>query len=180
MEVYKFRVLIDTEDDVFRDIEIRSDQTFEDLHHAIIKAYGFFGDQMTSFYVSNDNWDKGQEIVLLDMGFDEKNAPPQMSTTIVSDMISEVDQKLIYVYDFLRMWIFYIELINLNKSPELVVNYPRTVLEYGTAPKESSKEIPDIGVSLSDPLADFGDDGMDDDEMGDMFDSLEDHDLSDY
>jgi hypothetical protein len=173
LEVYRFRVLIDSGDDIFRDIELREDQTFEDLHQAIIKAFGFFGDQMTSFYMSNDEWDKGLEIVLLDMGFEDHEATPVMATSVLKNFIELEDQKLIYVYDFLRMWIFYVERIN-TAPVEEGREYPHTVLSYGEAPKEESKEIPEVALDvMQGPTSEF-DEG--EDEIGDMFDSLEDYD----
>ena len=108
---YHFRVLIDYEKDVFREIALRSDQSFMDLSNTIIKAFEFKGDQMASFYMSNDDWDKGEEIVQFDMGEDE--AVRSMENTTLSDLLSNKNQKVLYVYDFLRFWIFYIELIKI-------------------------------------------------------------------
>ena len=68
MNVYKFRVIVDTEEDVFRDIEIDTSSTFEQLHQSILQAFDFPEGEMASFYMSNDTWDKGTEISLMDMG----------------------------------------------------------------------------------------------------------------
>ena len=59
----KFRVLLDSEkkEEIFRDILISDTDNFESLYHAILKSFNFKGDQMASFYVSNDDWDKGQK-----------------------------------------------------------------------------------------------------------------------
>ena len=48
--VYKFRVILDAEEDVIRDIAIQEDATLEDLHNAIVNAYGFDGLEVASFY----------------------------------------------------------------------------------------------------------------------------------
>ena len=69
MIAYKFRVVIDIEEDVFRDVVILENQNFEELHHAIVHAFGFEGDQMASFYMSDEQWEKGEEIGLIDMSF---------------------------------------------------------------------------------------------------------------
>ena len=65
----KFRVLLDSNDknEVFRDILISDNDNFESFYHAILNAYQFSDDQMASFYMSNDMWDKGHEISLFDM-----------------------------------------------------------------------------------------------------------------
>jgi len=37
--VYKFRVILDAEEDVIRDIAILESDTLEDLHNAIVNAF---------------------------------------------------------------------------------------------------------------------------------------------
>ena len=67
--IYRFRVILDhdSEGDVFRDIEIRETDSLEDLHNAITQSFGFDGLEMASFYLSNDQWDQGEEISLFDL-----------------------------------------------------------------------------------------------------------------
>ena len=43
---YTFRVVIDTEEDIFRDIVILENQNFEEFHHSIIAAFGFIYNQL--------------------------------------------------------------------------------------------------------------------------------------
>ena len=64
MAIYRFRVTYEDHEDVYRDIEIKSIQTFEDLHHAIQEAIGFDKSKPASFYMSDDYWRKDQEITL--------------------------------------------------------------------------------------------------------------------
>ena len=137
----KFRVLLDSKDknEVFRDILISDKANFESFYTAIKSAYNFTEDQMASFYISNDNWDKGFEISLFDMSFGESEdqiLPGVMDSSIIGEYIQEADQKIILVHDFLRMWIFLIELIGYEEStPES----PTVVLNVGNAPSEDSK-----------------------------------------
>ena len=137
----KFRVLLDSKDknEVFRDVLISDKADFESFYRTILDAYGFTSDQMASFYMSNDNWDKGFEISLFDMSFGEdpdQILPGVMNTSIIGEFIQESDQKIILVHDFLRMWIFLIELIGYTEeTPE----YPKTILSVGNAPAEDSK-----------------------------------------
>jgi hypothetical protein len=176
---YHFRVLIDYEKDVFREIALRSDHTFMDLSNSIIKAFSFKGDQMTSFYLSNDDWDKGEEIVQFDMGDDE--AVRNMEKTLLSDLLAKKGQKVLYIYDFLRFWIFYIELINvsaLNEGEE----YPLLINSIGTAPDEESKSI-----DFEMPKDHMGEDEELDPELKDLMGGDDDddeyfdpNDLSDY
>ena len=144
MKAYKFRVLIDAQDDVFRDIVVRGDNSFLEFHKSIVKSFGFEGDQMASFYMSNEEWDRGREIPLMDMGMGEE--PADMASLMIASEIEEPDQRLVYVYDFMRMWCFYVELLEETK-PDPKSKYPKVVLEYGDSPAEDSKEIADIKES---------------------------------
>ena len=66
----KFRVLLDSKDQekVFRDILISDSDNFESFYKAIISSFRFEGDQMASFYMSNDDWDKGRRGLRLARG----------------------------------------------------------------------------------------------------------------
>jgi Plasmid pRiA4b ORF-3-like protein len=140
MRVYRFRVLIDHPSEAFRDIEIGSEQNFLDLHKAIKEAFGFIGQEMACFYVSDEAWDKGSEIPLADMGFaEEGTVPALMEQVYISDHIRGTNQRFIYAYDFLHMWMFMVELINAG-DPEKGATYPRVVLSMKEAPDEHSKE----------------------------------------
>ena len=46
--IYRLRVILDndTDDDIFRDIEIRKTDTLEDLHNSITQSFGFDGSEM--------------------------------------------------------------------------------------------------------------------------------------
>jgi len=137
----KFRVLLDSSDknEIFRDILIGDTENFETLYYSILDAYQFNGDQMASFYMSNDNWDKGQEISIFDMSIGEdpeEIMPSVMKTSVLGNYVQEEDQKIILVHDFIRLWIFLIELIEVEeKAPES----PKVVLSVGNAPAEASR-----------------------------------------
>ncbi len=45
-----------------------SDSSFLDLHKAILAAAKYSDDQMTSFFMCNDRWEKEQEVTLIEMG----------------------------------------------------------------------------------------------------------------
>lgn len=136
----KFRVLLDSKDkaEVFRDILIADTDNLESFYRAIVDAYQFSQDQMASFYVSNDQWDKGHEIALFDMSFgdDDHRIPDVMSATTVEEFIEVKDQKFILVHDFMRMWIFLIELIDYQEETP---DRPTVKLSVGNAPSEESK-----------------------------------------
>jgi hypothetical protein len=142
VNLFKFRVIIDTEQDVFRDIEIETESNFDSLHKAVLDAFDFEQGEMASFYLSDEEWSKGLDISLMDMvGVDEDSL--SMSTTILSDMVMKPGDKILYVYDFMRMWIFYIELVEVKKDKPSTI-YPRVALAFGDAPSQDSKEFQDM------------------------------------
>lgn len=136
----KFRVLLDSnqKEEVFCDILLSIDDNFESFFNTIIKAYDFKGDQMASFYASNEEWDKGEEVSLMDVSFGEEGQQRTMSNTSIQSMVEAPDQKFILVYDFMKMWIFLVECIGLQeKTP----SKPTVILSVGEKPKEDSKEL---------------------------------------
>ena len=153
MGSYKFRILLDNTDneEIFRDISISENSTFLDFYNIIIEAFYFNGDQLASFYVSNNSWDKGREISLMDMGINNTpDAPLAMSDTTLKDLVISENQKFILVYDFLKMWCFLIELIDINGNE---LDAPTIDLSIGISPKEESRKV-ELGDDITND--DFG------------------------
>ena len=135
--IYRFRVVLDndTEEDVFRDLEIRETDTMEDLHNIITQSFGFDGMEMASFYISDDEWNQGEEIAMFDMS-EAGNEVMVMGQTIIKDVVHEASPKLIYVYDFLSMWTFYVELAEIVDEAE-GTDYPNLIFVHGQIPDEA-------------------------------------------
>lgn len=130
--VYKFRIVLDVLDDVFRDVEVLDNVTLEDFHNTICQAFGFDGSEMAAFYISDEEWNQGEEIVLFDMsdGYEPKRV---MNETFLEDVVSEKQTKLIYVYDFLSMWTFYVELADITEIED-GKSYPNLLFVQGQLP----------------------------------------------
>ena len=176
VNLFKFRVIMDTEQDVFRDIEIETESNFDSLHKAVLDAFDFEQGEMASFYMSDEEWSKGLEISLMDMGGVDEDSL-SMSTTILSDMVMKPGDKILYVYDFMRMWIFYIELMEVKKDKPSTI-YPRVALAFGDAPSQDSKEFQDMFEAdvVGGGAADIDDVDDEEDEFGegdDIFDEDE-------
>ena len=73
--IYKFRVILDAEEDIFRDIAIEKEANLEDFHNAIVNAFGFDGSEMAAFYTCDDDWTQDEEIPLFETG----DVPGEMS-----------------------------------------------------------------------------------------------------
>ena len=158
--VYRFRIILDAKEDVIRDIEIEQTATMEDFHNAIIQAYGFEGQEMASFYTSNDMWEQKEEIVLFDMG-EKESLNRVMSETILENVVSERETKLIYIYDFLTMWTFLVELAEIAE-PEHGMIYPNLMFAHGEIPDEAhEKEFVAEGIDDYEEEEEFGLDAED-------------------
>ena len=131
--IYRFRVVLDhdNKEDIFRDVEIRKTDTFEDLHNVITQSFGFDGSEIASFYLSNESWEQGQEIALFDMG--QINEIQMMNQTIIEDLINEDQTRLIYIYDFLNMWTFLVELGEIVEEVQ-GTDYPNLLFVCGQLP----------------------------------------------
>lgn len=131
--VYKFRVILDVKEDVFRDIVIQEDTTLEDLHNAINQSFGFTGEEMASFYLTDDDWNQGEEITLFDLS--ESGETRLMEEVTIDSVVSEEEPKLLYVYDFMAMWTFFVNLVAIDEE-EAGVSYPSVLLAHGAIPAD--------------------------------------------
>lgn len=136
MAILRFRIYLEEDDSVYRDVAIRHTQHFLQLHQAILKAFEFDTKHQATFYRSNDNWQRGKEIT-----FERYNKPYQvepllMSSTSIGSEIFDPNQKFIYVYDFVKNWSFQVELINVSKEENPRLEYPAKVRTEGIGPSQ--------------------------------------------
>lgn len=141
MAIYRFRVSFEDYDDIERDIDIKSNQTFEDLHRAIHKSTGYNADLSSSFYVSNDQWIKGKEIALLPNQRKINNGVATMDKSKLSSFIDDPHQKFYYTYNFDRPFDFHVELIKIMLEEENGKTYPCVARSLGEAPKIAGSTI---------------------------------------
>ena len=159
-DIIKLRITLDVQEDIFRDIEIQKDAPLMHLHLATLDAFGWDATEMASFYRSNATRDRGEEIPLMAMpdfdampdledegeevgareSSDEAKQAPSMDNTAVGDLLSNLTDRLVYVFDFLRMWCFYVEPLELMQAEEGAA-YPRLIHESGNAPHPLSREV---------------------------------------
>jgi hypothetical protein len=171
--VYKFRVILDAEEDIFRDIAILSEDTLEDLHNAIFNSFGFDGMEVASFYTCDTTWNQEDEIPMFDAG-DVPGEQKTMSDYQLSDLLDKQNTKIIYVYDFINMWTFLVELAVIeDQIPGN--NYPETIFSHGEMPDEAIEK--NFEADMHDDIYGEFEDDLDEDDL-DMFggdDSFEDY-----
>src|SRR5690606_3608418 len=167
--IYKFRVILDAEEDIFRDIAIEKEASLEDLHNAVVNAFGFDGSEMAAFYTCDEDWTQDEEIPLFDTG-DVPGEMRIMNDFTLEDILHQDQTKIIYVYDFFNMWTFFVELGAIEEKEE-GESYPALLFSHGQLPNQA----PEMSFEGDDFGSEFNDD-YDEDDL-DMFegdDSFED------
>lgn len=145
--IYRFRVAYEEHEDVYRDIDIKASQTFNDLHQIIQQAIGFDNSKSYSFFISDDYWRKEQEISpVRRTPFGEskrddngkisrsKKDDPFPKRKVISDFVNDPHQKFIYVFDPEKEWTFLVELIKILPAENKA--YPVCVKSIGNSPKQ--------------------------------------------
>jgi hypothetical protein len=161
MAVYRFRVTFEDNDEVYREIDIKSSQSFYDFHSTILSSIGFEDNCEASFFISDDFWRKGEEIALQLPAEDthkksvRKTAPPKyvMSKCKMAALIDDPHQKFIYIQDPSTPWVFMVELIKILPD-DIKINYPKCSKSIGTAPKKGKVPIvvPEVLDDLDDEM----------------------------
>lgn len=151
MAVYRLKIYLEDNEDIYREIEIKSGQTFEDLHHIIQEAYKFDKKHAASFFVSDDYWRKGDEITLREEDLDADTK--LMSKVKMAKCIENPRQRFIYVFDPQAQWTFCLELMKiLNEDPK--INYPVIIKSLGNPPKQyKTTQAPKIEAGPENLLA---------------------------
>lgn len=182
--VYKIRVILDTKDDIFRDIEIKGKQTLWNLHLGIKSAFSLQGDELSAFNLLEEDGTVMKSVPLEDMSDDGDGEI--MSDIYINEAFESKGDKAQFQYGLLDLWEFFCELIEIvDEKP--AVNYPITVFRFGNVPlKAPGKNAAAKAKKSAVPLdMDFGDDFSEFDAGGnfadedDSFDDDDDYDDND-
>ena len=132
--IYRLRVILDndTNEDILRDVEIDKNSNLTDLHELILMSFNFSADQMASFYTVDEEWNQINEISL--MNFDE--SIDSMDSILIANILNKLNTKLLYIYDFMNMWTFYVELIEEGQEINNIL-YPRIIFSVGNVPEKA-------------------------------------------
>ncbi|NCC98781.1 MAG: hypothetical protein EOL95_03625 [Bacteroidia bacterium] len=119
--IYKFILISDEVDGFMREISIDSEAKFSELHNAILDSVGYAKDVITSFFICNDDWEKQQEITLVEMDTSADVDNYVMDETVISEFVSEEEQKLLYVFDYLSDRAFFMQLKEIIPGKDLEI-----------------------------------------------------------
>lgn len=129
--VYKIRVILDTKEDIFRDVEIKGKQTLWNLHLGIKSAFNLNGDELSTFNLLEEDGTVIKSVPLEDMSDDGDGEI--MSDVYIDEAFESVGNKAQFQYGLLDLWEFFCELIEISDETK-GVNYPITTYRFGNAP----------------------------------------------
>src|ERR1700710_702500 len=156
MALYRFRITFEDYDDVSRDIDVKSNQTFEDLHKAIHKSTGYNFEFPSSFYISNDQWIKGEEITYMPNQKRIDRGVALMDKVKLLSFIDDPHQKFYYTFNFDRPFDFHVELMKIILDDAPGVSYPAVIKSAGEAPKQFGNVLtPDVAATAAPEGDDF-------------------------
>ncbi len=160
--IFNFRLVSDEIDNFKREIKIDADATFLDLKNAICDSVKYDKNEMCSFFLCDDGWEKEKEITLEDMGTDSDVDSYIMDECVLSDYIDDEGQKLLFVFDYMTDRAFFIEMKEMITGKDL--HEPLCTLALGKAPAQHvdldrfEKELDAKAAQKSSSLDDFDDD----------------------
>ncbi|MEG1617171.1 MAG: hypothetical protein RR202_12030 [Bacteroidales bacterium] len=163
--VYKFLILSDEVDNFGREISIDSDATFLDLQNAILDSVNYSKDQITSFFICDDDWEKKTEITLIEMDTTTEYDNWVMEDTRLSELLEDEKQKLLFVFDNVADRCFFMELRSIEPGKSL--DKAICTKSVGDAPVQiQSFEDFNTNVAAADFTADlYGDEEFDPSEI---------------
>ncbi len=179
--VYRFKLVSDEVTNFSREIEIDSESTFLQLRNTILESVGYSKDELDSFFLCDDDWQREEEITLEDMGSSSDQDIWLMENTPVSELIEEEGQKLAFVFDYLTERSFFMELKEVIPGRNLTE--PICTIKRGKAPAQKvdmqefdAKVDQAAAAKLKETELDaefFGDTEFNEDELAEGFDDMD-------
>lgn len=150
--IYKIAFSCEEGDNFKRVFKADSEATFLDLHKAILDAVQYPDDQMTSFFMCNDQWEKEQEVTLMPMAANFEYDNMVMEDTRLSDLLEEQGQRLIYIFDPMFERYFFGSLKQIEPG---MMDGVQCVESVGKAPEQLRKDDPAAGIVGKNGKADW-------------------------
>ncbi len=162
--LFRIKLISDEVDGFLREIKIDSDATFLDLNKVILQSCEYPDDQMTSFHLCNDEWERCEQVTREDMGGseDEEDLLFPMAATPLSDLIEDAGQKLEFVFDPFSERSFYLEVKEVVPGEHL--QQAEVSRSAGLAPKQIEEMVLDTPQKIG-----KGNDFFSEDEAGEFY-----------
>lgn len=184
--IFRFVIVSDEAENFKLQIAIDSAATFMQLRNVILDAAGYSKDQMDSFYLCDDEWNKVKEITCMDMGTDSDEDIWIMDDTQLDELIEDEGQRLKFVFDYMTERYFKVKLK--EAQPGKSLHDPLCESKVGNPPAENVDitdfitipKLPDASnIDPIDRSEFYGDEEYNDDEISD-FDEMDSLDADNY
>ncbi|MBA3649137.1 MAG: hypothetical protein H0W62_11410 [Chitinophagales bacterium] len=138
MALYKFRVVYEEDDSIFRDIEVKPSNTMIDFEGSIVTAYSLPSPYKGLFYKANDSWQRVKQIDIAARPDEQKmkgrTKAKAQSFPLLVTYIDDPHQKFVYEYKGSQEFVFLLELMSLSGSEKSHIAYPFCVKQQGLSP----------------------------------------------
>lgn len=180
--VYKFKLVSDEVSNFSREIEIDANASFLQLRNAILDSVDYTKDDIDSFFLCDDEWNREEEITLEDMGSSSDQDIWIMEDTPLNELIEDEGQKLVFVFNYLTERSFFMEMK--EAIPGRTLSDPICTVKRGKAPAQhidydEFEEKIDQAAKKAAAMADdlefddlYGDTDFNEDELGTGFDDM--------
>ena len=132
---YIIQIHLEHEEDVIRKIEISEDSNLYVLHNKIVESLNLDQNLMASFYFTNEKLELNKEIPLFKI---DENENLEMSNVKIKSAFCNINDQLIYIYDFLKMWRF---LVTYEKTLNSENEDTKVIYSVGKIPKKAPEII---------------------------------------
>lgn len=133
--VFRIKFICEEVDGFLREIKIDSEATFLDLNKAILASCNYPDDQMTSFYLCDDEWERHEQITREDMGEGSSDEDIYvMENTRLSELIEDEEQHLEFVFDPFSNRSFYLDVKEVIPGKHL--DKAEVIRSVGDAPQQ--------------------------------------------
>ncbi len=154
MAVYRFRVCIEDDHEIYRDIDVLGKQRFADLHKEIVRSFNFQQNQAAEYYSSDQQWYAGDTVVELDSNLegDHQKIVNHINVPRQRFLCATMSHKVVELA------------LELQKvlQEEAGVTYPRTAKSEGDPPYYTQPP--------PEPIVSESDEDISSDDDADMFD----------
>ena len=158
--VFRFRIISDKVENFVLYIDADSESTFFELHEAIQFACKFDSFELSTFFLADEEWDRGLEIRMFKDRRTVEPAAPLMKNTRLRDFLKEKEDKLVYLYDIISQKSLYIELNELimeNKLNMPIVNFSKgSTSAQSSSTRYNADLLADLDSEIQHVFTDFG------------------------
>ena len=150
--LFKLSIRSDIAENFVLYLEADANNTFYQLHEAIGEECNYDTSQLAAFFLADEEWDKSIEIKMFAAKSLQKASSEEflMKDTRLGQIIKEVEDKLIYVFDINNQKSLYIELNEIEM--EKTINAPVITLSKGIAPVQILNKSNDVDFIETDDL----------------------------